>query len=276
MPDYTEIAVQRSTYLPASLVATGCKYPPLHLGFSTVLSNFDDETSSRGDAVGLRRKLLLLKPDSYENFRAMDFHELSDEDLLYWHTDLSRILAALPSADTLFIPHGGYKLSMNEPKVLLSLGDYEADVKQLGVSPNHLPAFDSPDDMALDVSAMVISDPRAAFLASVPLAESLRRGMALGLYQLFADFGSQIQEAIEAHKKGASICESDEEAAWSEAESEEDEPLIRTDLPVSYEVQIRGVNRSPPSIAARPPTGHLLLGLEDNSKRVPSRGEATM
>ena len=26
------------------------------------------------------RKLLLLKPDNYENFRAMDFHELSDED----------------------------------------------------------------------------------------------------------------------------------------------------------------------------------------------------
>ena len=28
----------------------------------------------------MQRKLLLLKPDNYENFRAMDFHELSDED----------------------------------------------------------------------------------------------------------------------------------------------------------------------------------------------------
>ena len=36
------------------------------------------------------RKLLLLKPDNYENFRAMDFHELSDEARAYVPQQLSQ------------------------------------------------------------------------------------------------------------------------------------------------------------------------------------------
>ncbi|CAE7474375.1 unnamed protein product [Symbiodinium necroappetens] len=225
VPDYTEVIVQAATYLPASLVATGCKYPPL--------------------------KLLLLKPDNYENFRAMDFHELSDEDVFFWHMDLSRMLAVLPSADTLFIPSGSYKMDMNEPRVLLSMEDYESDVEHLGVSPNQMPATDSPDDTAIDISAMVLSDPRAAFLSRVSFAEGIMQDMALGLYKLFGDIGGQIQAAIDAQKKGMEHFDTDEETGFSE--SDEDEPLLRTDLPMAYEIQIRGVKRTPPCVVLRVP-----------------------
>ncbi|CAE7241143.1 unnamed protein product [Symbiodinium pilosum] len=216
VPDYSEVVVSAATYLPASLVASGNKYP--------------------------RLKLLLLKPQSYANFRAMDFQELSDEDLSTWHMDLSRILSVLPSSDTLFFPSGAYKMNMNEPKVLLSMDEYESDLEHIGVSPNHMPAVDSQDDIALDVSAMVLSDLRAAFLSNTSFAESIRQGMpmAVSLYKLFGDIGLQIQAAIDAQQKGLQHFDSDEEAAWSEAESDEDEPLVRTDLPMAFEIQIRG------------------------------------
>ena len=90
------------------------------------------------------------------------------------------MLAVLPSADTLFIPSGSYKMDMNEPRVLLSMEDYESDVEHLGVSPNHMPATDSPDDTAIDISAMVLSDPRSAFLSRVSFAEGIMQDMALG------------------------------------------------------------------------------------------------
>ena len=180
----------------------------------------------------------------------MDFQELSDEDLSTWHMDLSRILSVLPSSDTLFFPSGAYKMNMNEPKVLLSMDEYESDLEHIGVSPNHMPAVDSQDDIALDVSAMVLSDLRAAFLSNTSFAESIRQGMpmAVSLYKLFGDIGLQIQAAIDAQQKGLQHFDSDEEAAWSEAESDEDEPLVRTDLPMAFEIQIRGVRRTPPCV----------------------------
>ena len=183
----------------------------------------------------------------------MTVRRLADEDVFFWHMDLSRILSALPSADTLFIPSGAYKMSMNEPRVLLSMEDYESDVEQLGVSPNQMPA-EAPGDTAIDISAGVLSDPRAAFLASISFTESLRQGqgMAVGLYKVFEDVGNQIQDAIDTQKKSMEHFESDEEGAWSEVESEEDEPLIQMDLPKAYEIQIRGVNRTPPCIEAPP------------------------
>ena len=93
----------------------------------------------------------------------------------------------------------------------------------------------------------------------MPLAEGLRQGLALGLYKLMGDIGPQIEAAIEAQKKGTEKFESDEEEAWSADESDEDEPLIRTDLPMAYEIQIRGVRRAPPSIAAWTPELHFVV-----------------
>ena len=84
VPDSSEWIVKASAYLPASKVATGCNYPLL--------------------------KLLVLKPDNYENFRALDLADLSKDDLENWNMDLSRVVTELPSADTLFIPCGYYKL----------------------------------------------------------------------------------------------------------------------------------------------------------------------
>ena len=40
----------------------------------------------------------------------MDLAELSKDDLENWNMDLSRVITELPSADTLFIPCGYYKL----------------------------------------------------------------------------------------------------------------------------------------------------------------------
>lgn len=40
----------------------------------------------------------------------MDFCDLTQDDLNNWNADLSRVLTALPSADTLFIPCGFYKM----------------------------------------------------------------------------------------------------------------------------------------------------------------------
>ena len=69
----------------------------------------------------------------------------------------------------------------------------------------------------------------------------------VGLYKLFGDIGGQIQAAIDAQKKGMEHFDTDEETGFSE--SDEDEPFLRPDLPMAYEIQIRGVKRTPPCIA---------------------------
>ncbi|CAE7241136.1 unnamed protein product [Symbiodinium pilosum] len=101
IPDLSEWIIKASNYLPASLVATGCKYDKF--------------------------RLLVVKPDNYENFRAMEFHELSAEDLNNWNHNLGRVSQALESADTVFFPYGLYKMDMMHPKALLSLSDYKSD-----------------------------------------------------------------------------------------------------------------------------------------------------
>ncbi|CAE7792022.1 unnamed protein product [Symbiodinium sp. CCMP2456] len=103
VPDFSEWIVKASKYLPASMVATGCKYDKF--------------------------RLLVVKPDNYENFRAMEFHELSSEDLDHWNKDLSRVSSALESADTVFFPYGLYKMEMMHPKALLSLSKYKGDAR---------------------------------------------------------------------------------------------------------------------------------------------------
>ncbi|CAE7422489.1 dnaJ [Symbiodinium natans] len=85
VPDFSEWIIKASKYLPASMVATGCKYDKF--------------------------RLLVVKPDNYENFRAMEFHELSADDLNEWNKDLCRVSKAFESTDTIFFPYGLYKMA---------------------------------------------------------------------------------------------------------------------------------------------------------------------
>ncbi|CAK9085841.1 Uncharacterized protein SCF082_LOCUS40649 [Durusdinium trenchii] len=150
VPDFSEAIVKASTYLPASMVATGCKYE--------------------------KTRLLVFKPDNYENFRAMEFVDLSEEDLDYWNNDLTKALSTLPSTDTMFFPFGTYKLDMMIPMVLVSCKDYGSDVAKLGpgVAANSLPAKASEGEVGYDITSKVLSDPRGAFLSQQSFMDAMK------------------------------------------------------------------------------------------------------
>eukprot|EP00913_Durusdinium_trenchii_P000879 g817.t1 len=99
VPDYTESIAKVPGYIPASKVATGCKYPPIKL---LVLK-----------ADALRRSLRGMR-ENYENFRALDIWDLAKDDVENWNQDLARVLGSLKSSDTLFIPCAGYKMDQQD------------------------------------------------------------------------------------------------------------------------------------------------------------------
>jgi len=216
--DTSEWIVKASTYLPASLVATGCKYPKM--------------------------KALVMKPDNYENWQAMEFHELGTEDLDNWNKDLARMMQVLPSADTLFIPYGLYKLEMNHPKALLTLSDYKTDVAKMGpVVPNEITGTCG-EDVALDITKKVLDDPRGAFLATQPFAEALQiSGKTVDLYKLFGELSD-----------AAAIANTSQ----PQVGSGQDAPLLTSNPALGLEIQIRGVKKAPPTIVARMPKGQVL------------------
>jgi len=223
VPDFSEWIVKASKYLPASLVATGCKYDKF--------------------------RLLVVKPDNYENFRAMEFHELSSDDLDNWNKDLSRVSSAFESADTVFFPYGLYKMDMMHPKALLSLSKYQGDVKKIGpdVVPNEAPVPNGEDHIGMDITEKVLSDSRGAFLKDQSLEAALQEtGKAVGLYSLM---GEMCQEIADANKDKA------EEGARSGSKSA---PLLVDNPSLGFEVQIRGIKKSNPAIVMRIPKDQVV------------------
>jgi len=217
VPDFSESIVKASTYLPASAVATGCKYDKI--------------------------KLLVFKPDNYENFKAMDFPDLSDMDLEYWNGDFTRVLATLPSVDTLFFPFGTYKLDMMIPMVLVSITDYTADVAKLGpeVAANSLPCNALTDDVGYDITSKVLSDPRGAFLSQQCFNDAMKaKGKTAGFYKLISEIGDLIEKATYATKAdGAAV------------------PLL-SKPPQGYEIQLRGALQLSPKVVLRAPKTQAL------------------
>jgi len=233
VPDSSEWIVKASGYLPSSKVATGCKYDKI--------------------------KMLVLKPDNYENFRAMDFCDLTQDDLNNWNADLSRVLTALPSADTLFIPCGFYKMDMLIPKILLSLNDYETDVENLGVSPNEMGVPELDADIALDITNYFLTDRRCSFLSMGSFAAQLReKGKLTEFYQVVAEIGMQIESSAKAVAK---LTDMDyESASENDIESDADAPLLALDgsIPLAYEIQIRGVHAAGCRMILRVPKAQTL------------------
>jgi len=226
VPDVTESIVKASSYLPASQVATGCKYPQI--------------------------KLLVFKPDNYENFQAMDFPELSKEDLDYFNRDFSVALSTLPTADTLFFPFGEYKMDMMIPKVLVSCAEYAKDVGALGsgVVANNMAVPASPDDVAFDITSKVLADSRASFLSSKSFAAALKEpGTTAGFYELISEFSGQVVKANAAKEGGKGA------------------PLLEK-KPLAYEVQLRGIGKSSPKIVFRQPASQALPAGWDSLEKV--------
>lgn len=234
VPDESEWIVKASGYLPTSQVATGAKYDKI--------------------------KLLVMKPDNYENFRALDFCDLTEEDLDNWNADLSRVLMELPSADSVFFPCGYYKMDMMIPKMLLSLDDYETDVENLGVTPNEIGVPDPDSDMALDITNQFMTDRRCSFLSTgTNFATQLReKGKLTEFYQVLAEIGMAIESSAKAVAK---LTDADyESASASDPESDPDAPLLALNgsIPLAYEVQIRGVKQSPCRMVLRVPKTQTL------------------
>lgn len=233
VPDFTESIVKASTYLPASSVATGCKYDKL--------------------------RLLVFKPDNYENFKAMDFPDLSEMDLDHWNGDFTRVLATLPTADTLFFPFGTYKLDMMIPMVLVSMTDYSGDIAKLGeVAANNLPAKAGTEEVGYDITSKVLSDPRGAFLAQQSFSEAIQaKGKTAGFYKLISEIGDLIDKADAAKAGDAGA------------------PLL-SKTPQGYEIQLRGALKASPKVVLRAHQTQLLpAGWESLPKVDPMPSSAT-
>ncbi|CAJ1346103.1 unnamed protein product [Effrenium voratum] len=235
VPDSTEWIVKASSYLPSSMVATGCNYPKI--------------------------KLLVLRPDNYENFRAIDFSDLSNEDLVNWNHDLGRVLSALPTSDTLFLPSGYYKLDMMLPKALLSIADYESDVELLGVVPNEIGATESDGDVAFNVTSKFLSDPRCAFLLGRSFADSAKEPGMAEFYKVIGELGNQIEDAAKAQQlANGTLDKFESDGSDADIESGTDTPLLalEANMPMAYEIQIRGVKQLTPMIVLRVPQSQAL------------------
>ncbi|CAK9073741.1 unnamed protein product [Durusdinium trenchii] len=229
VPDYTESIAKVPGYIPASKVATGCKYPPI--------------------------KLLVLKAENYENFRALDIWDLAKDDVENWNQDLARVLGSLKSSDTLFIPCAGYKMDQQVPKMLLSLNDYEGDVEYLGVTPNEMTVPESDTDIALDLTSNFLGDPRCAFLTRGSFIEPLRAGALTDFYKVVAEIGLQIESSVKAVAKATDLDYESEEAS---DESDADAPLLTPYGSMAYEIQIRALRGPSPRMVLRMPKTQAL------------------
>lgn len=119
-------------------------------------------------------KQLVVRADAYANFRAIDFHELDTDDLRFFGEDLRRMLSALPSASTLYFPYGDvFKMKMRRPHLRLACSEYEAEIRRIGdaaggsLAANTQEAAEGwPDQVAVNITSVVLADPRASSLDS--------------------------------------------------------------------------------------------------------------
>lgn len=238
VPDLTEAICKASPLglLPANLLATGCKHSKV--------------------------KWLIFKPETYSNFDAKDFCELAEEDQLNWNTDLSLALDTLPSADTLHFPYGAYKQDLNRPFVQLSCKEYIKDVQALGqdVVPNTEPATGEGDDVAYDITSKAIADPRTAFLLTKPLQTALKEGGSGATLAKFYDFvGTLLRDASAASPQAGGV-------------ADKSTPLLDSKVQMpefpTYEIQIRGIQSSPPTVVFRAPSSQALPAGWENLERV--------
>jgi len=170
-------------------------------------------------------RLLVIRPESYENFNAFDFLDMHVEDLNFFCQDLLAVLEALPTATTLFFPFGDvYKRLVRRPILCISCADFDAEIARIAgpkLEVNTASLDCGPDEVAFDITEKVLS------------AQECLRGRSF-LAAMAKDNGPELLKLF-----GTLLSPT----GYEESE--------RPDLGPHYEVQVRGLRDDRPTFILR-------------------------
>lgn len=189
-------------------------------------------------------KQFIAHPVIYKNVAALSFHHLDADDLKDFCAELWKVLQALKTADTLYLPYGPiFKCYRKLPYLRISCTDHVAEMTQIltaarsagctGVEEPNTDMMPSPhlNEVAFDITEKVLTDDKTSFLAKLPLLQAFanRDDSLVAMYQLFGS----IMESDAKWPKGAFFMPQEYEQC------------------PTYEVQIRGIRNAAPKIVLR-------------------------
>lgn len=178
---------------------------------------------------------VLIRAENYSAIEACDFPDLTQDDLKLFHANLSKVLRACPLADVIHIPCGShFKKGRLLPFLHLSFSDYAKAIQDISgqVTANTLVPTACADELAIDVSSVVLGDPRTNFLKEKSFVEMIESGPCKEFYDVAFSFMPELRPQVADHRAHIHV------------------GIVRPS-PGSYELQVRGLFSARPIIALR-------------------------
>lgn len=172
-------------------------------------------------------RLLVVRPENFEDFEAFDFCDMHVPDLVLFCHDLAKVLRHLPTAETMHLPIGDvFKAGVRRPILFLSFAEYEAEIARIGgekLKANWNIPMPGEDEVVYDVTEKILSQQAGVHCQRRRFLEVLESD----------DAGPQVLQLFGSLLK-----------------CHEPEPH-RPDLGPHYEIQVRGLQTSKPTFALR-------------------------